>query len=203
MDRPTKPQPNPIFFAKPSEFHAWLQKNHDKALEIWVGFHKKSSGKPSITMQESVDEALCFGWIDSVRRSFNDTSYANRFTRRKPRSTWSAINIRRAKELISIGRMQPAGLKAFEQRTDKRSAIYSYEQRRTATLSEVFETQFRAKKKAWNFFQAQAPWYQRTAAYWVLSARRDDTKLKRLNKLIEDFGNGRIIPPLTRPKRQE
>jgi len=96
MDRPAKTQPNPIFFAKPSEFHAWLQMNHDEASEIWVGFHKKSSGKPSITMQESVDEALCFGWIDSVRRSVNDTSYANRFTKRRARSTWSAVNIRRA-----------------------------------------------------------------------------------------------------------
>src|SRR5712664_690856 len=103
MDRPTKTQPDPIFFAKPSELHAWLEKNHDKASEIWVGFHKKSSGQPSITWPESVDEALCFGWIDSVRKSVNDTSYTNRFTKRKARSTWSAVNIRRAKELISLG----------------------------------------------------------------------------------------------------
>jgi len=112
-----------MFFARSSEFRAWLEKNHDKASEIWVGFHKKDSGKPSITWPEAVDQALCFGWIDSVRRSVNDTSYTNRFTRRKARSTWSAINIRRAKELISLGHMQPAGLKAFEQRTDERSAI--------------------------------------------------------------------------------
>lgn len=123
MDRPTKTRPDPIFFANPSEFHKWLEENHDKASEIWVGFHKKGSGKPTITMRESVDEALCFGWIDSIRKGVNDTSYTNRFTKRKTRSNWSAINIRRAKELINLGRMQPAGLIAFEQRSDDRSAI--------------------------------------------------------------------------------
>jgi uncharacterized protein YdeI (YjbR/CyaY-like superfamily) len=203
MDRPTKTQPNPIFFAKPSELHAWFKKNHDKASEIWVGFHKKSSGNPSISWPESVDEALCFGWIDSVRRSVNDTSYTNRFTKRKARSTWSAVNIRRAKELISLGRMQPAGLKAFEQRSDERSAIYSYEQRQSAKLSDLFEKRFRTNKKAWEFFRAQAPWYQRVAAFWVVSAKKDATRLKRLAKLIEDSENGRTIPPLTRPQRTE
>ena len=201
MSKSTKTRPNPIFFAKPSEFHEWLERNHDKALEIWVGFHKKSSGKPSITMPESVDEALCFGWIDSVRRRVNDTSYANRFTKRKARSTWSAINIRRAKELISLGRMKPAGIKAFEQRSDERSAIYSYEQRQSAKLSGAFERQFRANEKAWKFFRAQVPWYQRVAAFWVVSAKKDDTRLKRLAKLIEDSENGRTIPPLTRPQK--
>ena len=121
----------------------------------------------------------------------------------KPRSTWSAINIRRAKELISLGRMQPAGIKAFEQRSDERSAIYSYEQRQSAKLSGAFEKQFRANKKAWKFFRAQAPWYQRVAAFWVVSAKKDDTRLKRLAKLIEDSENGRTIPPLTRPQRTE
>ena len=201
MDRPAKTQPTPIFFAKPSEFHEWLEKNHDQASEIWVGFHKKSSGKPSITMQESVDEALCFGWIDSVRKSVNDTSYTNRFTKRKARSIWSAINIRRARELISLGRMQPAGVKAFEQHTDERSAIYSYEQRHSSKLSGAFERQFRANKKAWKFFRAQALWYQRVATFWVMSAKREDTKLNRLAKLIKDSENERTIPPLTRPKK--
>jgi uncharacterized protein YdeI (YjbR/CyaY-like superfamily) len=203
MDRPNKTQPNPIFFAKPSELQAWFKKNHNKASEIWVGFHKKSSGQPSITWPESVDEALCFGWIDSVRKSVNDTSYTNRFTKRKARSTWSAVNIRRAKELIGLGRMQPAGIKAFEQRSDERSAIYSYEQRQSAKLSGAFEKQFRANKKAWKFFRAQAPWYQRVAAFWVVSAKKDDTRLKRLAKLIEDSENGRTVPPLTRPQRTE
>lgn len=201
MGKPAKTQPNPIFFARPSEFRAWLQENHDEASEIWVGFYKKGSGKPSITMPESVDEALCFGWIDGVRRSVSETSYANRFTQRKARSTWSAVNINRAKELIRLGRMQAAGLKAFERRTDERSAIYSYEQRQSAKLSEAFEKQFRSNRKAWNFFRAQAPWYQRVAAFWVVSAKREDTKVNRLAKLIKDSENGRTIPPLTRPKR--
>src|SRR6267143_254195 len=192
MDRPNKTQPNPIFFAKPSELQAWFKKNHNK-----------SSGQPSITWPESVDEALCFGWIDSVRKSVNDTSYTNRFTKRKARSTWSAVNIRRAKELIGLGRMQPAGIKAFEQRSDERSAIYSYEQRQSSKLSGAFEKQFRANKKAWKFFRAQAPWYQRVAAFWVVSAKKDDTRLKRLAKLIKDSENGRTIPPLTRPQRTE
>ena len=203
MSKPTKTRPNPTFFTKPSEFRAWLEKNHDKASEIWVGFYKKGSGKPSITMPESVDEALCFGWIDSVRRGVNDTSYANRFTKRKTRSTWSAINIGRVKELIRLGRMRPAGLRAFEQRTDERSAIYSYEQRESAKLGSAFEKQFRANKKAWNFFRAQAPWYQRVSAFWVVSAKKDDTRMNRLTKLIEDSENGRTIPPLTRPKKQK
>src|SRR3989475_6892673 len=203
MDRPAKTRPDPPFFAKSSEFRAWLEKNHDKASEFWVGFHKKDSGKPSITWPEAVDEALCFGWIDCVRRSVNDTSYTNRFTKRKTRSTWSAVNTRRAEELISLGRMQPAGIKAFEQRSNERSAIYSYEQRQSAKLSGAFESQFRANKKAWKFFRAQAPWYQRVAAFWVVSAKKDDTRLKRLAKLIEDSENGRTIPPLTRPQRTQ
>ena len=201
MDKLRKPRPNALFFGKPSQFREWLEKNHAKAPEIWVGFYKKSTGKSSITWQESVDEALCFGWIDSVRRSVSDTSYANRFTRRKARSTWSAVNIRRAKELIRLGHMQPAGLEAFEQRTDERSAIYSYEQRQSAKLTGAFEKQFRTNKNAWVFFRAQAPWYQRVASFWVLSAKRDDTRLRRLAKLIKDSENGRTIPPLTRPQK--
>jgi uncharacterized protein YdeI (YjbR/CyaY-like superfamily) len=203
MGTSDKTRSNPIFFANPSEFHIWLEKNHDKASEIWVGFHKKSSGKLGITMPESVDEALCFGWIDSVRRSVSDTSYANRFTRRKTRSTWSAISIKRAKELIRLGRMQPSGLRAFEQRAADRSAIYSYEQRQTATLSDAFETHFRANNKAWSFFQSQPPWYRRVSAFWVLSAKREETKLKRLARLIEDSENQRTIPPLTRQEKRK
>jgi uncharacterized protein YdeI (YjbR/CyaY-like superfamily) len=203
MNRIAEKRLAPVFFPKPSELRSWFEKNHDTAPEIWVGFHKKSSGRSSISWPEAVDEALCFGWIDSVRRSVNDTSYANRFSRRKARSTWSTVNIKRAKELISIGRMQPAGLKAFEQRTDERSSIYSYEQRQSAKLSRSFEKQFRASKKAWEFFRAQAPWYQRVAAFWVLSAKKEETRLKRLAKLINDSENQRTIPPLTRPKGQK
>ena len=191
----------PIFFATPSEFRAWFETHHDTLQEVVVGFYKKDSGKPGITWPESVDEALCFGWIDSVRRSLDEISYCNRFTPRKPRSTWSDVNIKRAEELISLGRMQPAGLKAFEQRAEARSRVYSYEQRKTAQLDEAAEQQFRANTAAWAFFQAQPASYRRTAIWLVLSARQEATRLKRLDTLIEDSARGRTIRPLTRPTK--
>ena len=143
-----------------------------------MGFYKRGSGKPSITWQEMVDEELCFGWIDGVRKGIDDVSYANRITPRKARSTWSAINIARARELIRLGRMHPAGLTAFERRTDERSAIYSYEQRKTARLDPKAERSFHANKKAWAFFRAQTPSYQRSATWWVISAKRQETRDK-------------------------
>jgi len=149
-----------VFFSSPKAFREWLQKYHGKEHELWVGFHKKDSGKPSVTWPEAVDAALCFGWIDGVRKSLDGDSYTIRFTPRRPRSIWSAVNIKRVGELTKLGLMQPAGMKAFEQRADDKSAIYSYEQRKTAKLSGAYEKQFRARKKAWDFFQAQAPWYR-------------------------------------------
>ena len=148
-----------------------------------------------------MDQALCFGWIDGVRKSVDETSYAIRFTPRKAGSTWSAINIKRVRALTKSGNMQPAGLKAFEHLKSEKSAIYSYEQRKTARLEATHEEQFRSNKKAWDFFQAQAPWYRRTAAFWVISAKKEETRLKRLQKLIEDSAQQRIIPPLTRPTK--
>lgn len=191
----------PTFFATPSAFRAWLQKRHDKEQELWIGFHKRGSGKPSITWPEAVDAALCFGWIDGVRKSLNDDSYTIRFTPRKPSSTWSAVNIKRVAELIRLGLMQPAGMGAFEKRADDKSAIYSYEQRKTAKLSGEYEKQFRARKKAWDFFESQPPWYRRTAAFWVISAKKEETRLKRLATLIEDSEHGRSIAPLKRPEK--
>ena len=188
----------PVFFEAPSEFRAWLAENHDRASELWVGFHKKATGKPSLTWPQSVDEALCFGWIDAVRKSLGPDAYAIRFTRRKARSTWSAVNIARARELIGEGRMQPAGLRAFEARSEERSAIYAYEQRHAAKLVPEQERQFRADERAWSFFQAQPPWYRKTAIWWVVSAKRDETKLKRLRTLIEDSANGEWIRHLRR-----
>src|SRR4030088_1244141 len=170
----------PTFFATAAELRAWLEENHATATALWVGFYKRGSGKPSITWQELVDEELCFGWIDGVRQGIDDVRYSNRITPRKPRSTWSAINIARANELIKLGRMRPAGLKAFERRTDDRSAIYSYEQRKAARLAPAAERKFRANTKAWTFFQTQPPGYQRTAIWWVVSAKRDETRQKRL-----------------------
>jgi uncharacterized protein YdeI (YjbR/CyaY-like superfamily) len=189
---------NPVFFATPSQFREWLEEHHDSASELWVGFYKKGSGKRSITWPEAVDEALCFGWIDSVRKSIDDESYTNRFTPRKPRSTWSAVNIKRVGELTAMGLMRPAGLKAFEARSEEKSGIYAYEQRDNAALSEEYERQFRANEKAWEFFQAQPAWYRKTATWWVISAKREETRLKRLAMLIEDSAEGRTIGPLTR-----
>jgi uncharacterized protein YdeI (YjbR/CyaY-like superfamily) len=189
----------PTFFATPSEFRTWLEKHHDDERELWVGFYKKGSGKPSITWPEAVDEALCFGWIDGIRKSVDDESYKNRFTPRKHRSNWSAINIERAKELIALGRMRPAGLKAFEARTDEKSAVYSYEQRHAAKLERAQEREFRANAKAWGFFQSRPPSYRKAAVYWVVSAKKEETRARRLAQLIDDSAAGRTVPPLTRP----
>jgi uncharacterized protein YdeI (YjbR/CyaY-like superfamily) len=192
----------PRFFATPSEFREWLEEHHGTAKELLVGFHKKGSGKPSITWPEAVDEALCFGWIDGVRKRIDDVSYSNRFTPRTARSTWSTVNIRRAEDLIERGRMRPAGRKAFESRTDDRSGIYSYEQRGQAKLGREFERQFRSSPKAWDFFRAQPPGYRATATYWVVSAKREETRRKRLATLIDDSANGRTVGPLTSPAKR-
>jgi uncharacterized protein YdeI (YjbR/CyaY-like superfamily) len=191
----------PRFFATTTELRAWLEDNHATATELWVGFYRRGSGKPSITWQELVDEELCLGWIDGVRMGIDEVSYANRITPRKPRSTWSAINIARARELIKQGRMRPAGLEAFERRTDDRSAVYSYEQRKDARLEPEGERAFRANKKAWAFFERQPPSYRKTAIYWVISAKREETRQKRLATLMRDSQNGRTVAPLTRRPR--
>lgn len=191
----------PRFFATPAKFRAWLEQHHEDRRELWVGFYKKSSGRPSITWQEAVDEALCFGWIDGIRKSVDDDSYANRFTPRTSKSTWSAVNIARAKELQRLGRMHPAGLKAFAARADERSAIYSYEQRHGASLEPEQELRLRRNAKAWQFFQAQPPSYRKAAIWWIVSAKKDETRQRRLDALIEDSANGRRVPPLTPPKK--
>lgn len=190
---------NPIFFATPAEFRAWLEDNHDKQREVLVGFYKKGSGKPSISWPESVDEALCFGWIDGVRKGIDDESYVIRFTPRKPRGIWSTVNVNRVAELADLGRMRPAGLKAFEERAAERSGIYAYEQGDAVELGEAYERQFRDHASAWAFFQAQAAWYRRTAIWWVISAKKDETRVKRLATLIDDSARGRTIARLTRP----
>jgi uncharacterized protein YdeI (YjbR/CyaY-like superfamily) len=189
----------PVFFATPAELRAWLERHHADRDELWVGLHKKASGRPSVTWPEVVDEALCFGWIDGVRRSLGPDSYVNRLTPRRPRSNWSAINIKRVGELIEEGRMTPAGMAAFEARTDDRSAVYSYEQRRGATLEPEQEERFRAVPEAWEWFQARPPSYRRAAIHWVVSAKRPETRERRLETLIEDSAAGRTVKPLTRP----
>lgn len=179
----------PTFFAKQSDFKKWLQKNHAKETELVVGFYKVGSGKPSITWSQSVDEALCFGWIDGVRKSIDEDSYQIRFTQRKPLSIWSAINIKKIETLTKQGLMQPAGLACFEKRKEARSKIYSYENA-GATLSKDFEKKFKANKKAWDYFQSLAASYKKTSIHWVTSAKQEATKLKRLNLLIGDSEKG-------------
>jgi len=189
----------PVFFSTPAQFLAWLEAHHQQRRELWVGFYKRSSGRPSITWPESVDEALCFGWIDGIRKSLDDMSYVIRFTPRKPQSTWSAVNIRRAKELIRLGRMRPAGLGALRARADGKSAMDSCEQRKTARLTTPEVRQFQTNTRAWAFFTTRPPSYRRTAAYWVISAKREETRARRLAILIDDSAHGRTIAPLTRP----
>ena len=190
------------FFQSPSEFRTWLEEHHNSSSELWVGFHKKSSGKPSITWPEAVDEALCFGWIDGVRKSIDESSYTIRFTPRKPRSNWSSVNIQRVGELTELGRMQPAGLKAFHERDEEKSKQYSYE-RATRKLDGIYEEQFRANTKAWEFFQAQPPSYQKVASWWVISARKEETRLKRLATLIADSEKGQKLAMFTYPSKDK
>jgi uncharacterized protein YdeI (YjbR/CyaY-like superfamily) len=193
----------PTFFPTPADFRKWLERNHETAGELLVGFYKKGSGRPSITWPESVDEALCFGWIDGIRRTIDHESYSIRFTPRRPRSNWSAVNIKRVAELTKLGRMRPAGLRAFEARDPDRSQIYSFEQSDEArTLSPEYQKKLEANKKAWAFLQSQAPYYQRVCAYWVMSAKKEETRLKRLAKLIEVSAKGQRFGAPT-PKRAE
>jgi len=190
----------PKFFPSASAWHAWLDEHHEKQDELLVGFYKVGSGKASITWPEAVDGALCFGWIDGVRKSLGESSYVIRFTPRRAKSVWSAVNIKRVAELSASGLMRPRGVQAFELRTGNRSEIYAYEQRKGAKLEGAYEKQFRANQKAWKFFQAQPPWYQRTASWWVISAKKEETRLKRLGQLIEDSENARTIRELRRKK---
>jgi uncharacterized protein YdeI (YjbR/CyaY-like superfamily) len=188
----------PTFFATPGDFRRWLRAHHDTADELLVGFYKKGSGRPSITWPESVDEALCFGWIDGIRRTLDAESYTIRFTPRRKGSIWSDVNTRRARALVEEGRMQPAGLRAFEARDHARSGLYSFEQRRTVKLGSAAEALFKANAKAWAFFTAQPPGYRRVATWFVISAKRDDTRARRLEVLIRESGAGRRIGMDTR-----
>ena len=179
----------PTFFATQKEFRKWLEKNHKKETVLIVGFFKVASDKPSMTWSQSVDQALCFGWIDGVRKSIDKESYQIRFTPRKPTSIWSAVNIRKVEELIKQGLMQPAGLASIENRKKNKSKIYSYENTESKFSSE-FEKQFKANKKAWDYFQSLARSYRKSSMNWVMSAKQETTKLKRLNELIADSQAG-------------
>jgi uncharacterized protein YdeI (YjbR/CyaY-like superfamily) len=188
-----------IYFDSPAAFRRWLERHHASSTELLVGFHKRHTGHPTLTWPESVDEALCFGWIDGIRRSVDADRYTIRFTPRKASSNWSAVNIRRAEALIADGRMQPAGLRAFEARRADRSAVYSFEQSRQPDLSDAEKRRVRANRKAWTFFEAQPPGYRRTITHWVVSAKRDATRAKRLDTLISDSASGLRVGLLRRP----
>ena len=188
----------PIFFKSPGEFRVWLDTKPRTCAELWVGFYRKSSGRPTITYPEAVDEALCFGWIDGVRKSVAGDAYMVRFTPRKPKSQWSTVNLKRAKALSDAGRMRAAGLDAFAGAKGQRPK-YSYEQRHGASFSQEQERRFRAHAAAWNFFQNQPPWYRRTATFWVVSAKKEETRQRRLETLIADSGRGSPVGPLKRP----
>jgi uncharacterized protein YdeI (YjbR/CyaY-like superfamily) len=192
----------PRFFATTEDFRAWLKDHHATATELVVGFHKKHTRRKSITWTEAVREALCFGWIDGIRRSLGDESYTIRFTPRRPGSIWSSLNIRHVEELIREGRMTPAGLAVYEARKPERTGIYSFEQRHSARLEQQQEDAFRADRAAWEFFQAQPPSYRQTAIYWVVSAKREETRSRRLATLIADSAAGRRLAQLTPPARR-
>jgi uncharacterized protein YdeI (YjbR/CyaY-like superfamily) len=196
------PTPHDVqFFETPAKLRAWFEKNHDTASELWLGYHLKRSGRPSVTWQDAVDQELCFGWIDSVRYSMDGDRTAQRLTPRRKGSIWSAINIKRFRELDAMGLVHPAGRAAFEKRDEERSRIYSYENR-SRGFDAATEAEFRKHKRAWNFFEAQPPSYRATAAFLVMSAKQEETRKRRLAKLIDHSQNGERLPALVTPSRR-
>jgi uncharacterized protein YdeI (YjbR/CyaY-like superfamily) len=190
----------PKFFATREKFREWLKKNHASATELAVGFYKKSSGKKSITYAEALDEALCFGWIDGVRRSIDETSYTQRFTPRRARSIWSLVNVKHVERLKKEGRMHAAGLAAYEQRDPQRTGIYSFENA-PRELSAEYEQELRNVDGAWEYFQTYPPYLKKTVSYWVMSAKKEETRLTRLRRLIESCAKRERIGVL--PKKSE
>jgi uncharacterized protein YdeI (YjbR/CyaY-like superfamily) len=191
----------PTFFRAPEQLRRWFARHHATKAELWVGYYKKDSGKPSITWPESVDEALCVGWIDGIRKSLDGQSYKIRFTPRRVRSIWSAVNIKRVGELIKEGRMQPGGLKAFEARQEYRSGIYAYEQRR-AQLEPPYDAVLRKHPAARAFFETQPPYYRKTVSWYVVSAKKEETRLRRLMQLIEQWSRGETGREQPGPKQR-
>jgi uncharacterized protein YdeI (YjbR/CyaY-like superfamily) len=194
--------PDPTFFESPAELRDWLEAKHDRASELWIGFHRKASGDGGISYQEALDEALCYGWIDAVRKRLDDRNWMIRFTPRTARSIWSAVNIRRAEQLVALGRMRAAGRSAFEGRDPARANLYSYE-RTTAMLSPEQEAAFRSNSAAWEFFANQAVSYRRAATWWIVSAKKEETSLRRLNQLIDYSHKRQRLPAFVSPSRRE
>ena len=190
-------EPKPIFFSSPQDFYDWLEEHHETETEVYVGFHKQHTGKRAMTWSESVDQALCFGWIDGKVKTIDSDRYMQRFTPRKPGSNWSKINVEKVAKLTEAGRIRPAGLAAFEKRTDGKTGVYSFE-REDAQLPPEFEQRLRANSAAAEYFDSRPPWYRRTAIHLVMSAKRAETRERRLEQLIEDSAAGRDIKQLRR-----
>ena len=187
----------PIFFANASAFRKWLDQNHKKKKECYVGFYKVKSGKKNMSWSESVDEAICYGWIDGRRNSIDTESYMIRFTPRLPGSNWSAVNIKKVAELKNKGLMQPAGLAAYAKIKESKSKVYAFEQK-IIILDGEYQRQFKANKKAWTWYQASAPSYQKASTWWVMSAKQKVTQIRRLATLIECSEQGLKIPSMRR-----
>ena len=186
-----------IFFTSPAELRAWLEENHETASELWIGCYKKGTGRRSLAWGEIVDEALCFGWIDGKVQRIDEERYRQRLTPRRRNSNWSAVNVAKMAELRAQGRMTPAGESAFAARREDKTAVYSYERRHEVEFEAEQEATFRANKRAWKWFEAQSPSYRAMATFWVVSAKRPDTRARRLGTLIECSAEGRRVPPLT------
>ena len=191
-----------VFFPTQNDLRKWFEKNHKKEKELFVGYYKISSGKPSVTWSESVDEALCFGWIDGIRRSVDEESYCIRFTPRNPKSNWSAVNIKKVEDLTKLGLMKPEGLKAFDFCKEEKSKIYAYENPEVL-FDKSSEKLFKANNKAWVFYQTTTPIYRKVTTRWVMSAKQESTRLKRLNELITDCAAGRNIKAMSYGKKQK
>ncbi len=190
-----------IYFGSPEQFRTWLERHHDSESELWLGYWKKASGEPSLSWSQAVDEALCFGWIDGLLRNVDDRRHMQRFTPRKASSNWSAVNIAKVEQLRTEGRMRPAGEAAFARRREDRSGVYAYEQRTNPVLEPGHEERFRANEGAWEYFSARPPSYRRPALWWVISAKRPETRERRLATLIADSAARRTLKHLTRPEK--
>lgn len=187
-------------FPSAAAFRAWLKEHHATESELWVGYYRKGTGQRSISYQEAVEEALCYGWIDGQGRRIDESSWANRYTPRKPRSIWSNVNVRRVEQLLEQGRMHPAGIAAFEARRPDRTGIYSFEQP-AAVLDPAYQARLHQSTGAFDFLAAQAPSYRQAVIHWVMEGKQESTRLRRLEKLVEDSAAGRRVPQFSRPAR--
>ena len=193
---PRRAAPDPTFFPTAAAFRRWLVKHHRTASELWIGFPKAGSGLPGMTRPEAVELSLCFGWIDGLVKRIDERRFMQRYTPRRPDSIWSNVNTKAARELIERGLMQPAGLEAFQRRDEARTGVYRFEQGHDVVLDPAYERELKADARAWTYFQAQPPWYRRSMTGWVMSARKEETRRRRLATLIADSAAGRWIGPV-------